>query len=71
MNKIKTIIPTKSLMNSFHSIINIFFQMIDFDGGETRLNSGEFSMYHKVEPDQWEMLETMIRGKTGKDKAKM
>jgi len=41
---------------------------IDFDGGSTVLSSGEFNVLHKVEKEQWEMLEQMIRTKTSKAK---
>jgi len=37
-------------------------QVIDFDGGELVNNSGEFNHLYQIQPDQWDMLEQMIRG---------
>ncbi|KAL5022348.1 hypothetical protein ScPMuIL_001503 [Solemya velum] len=40
-------------------------EVIDFDGGETVGRSGEFNDLKKVTPEQWDMMEKMIRSTKG------
>jgi len=37
-------------------------QIVTLDGGETAFNAGEFNGLHQVSPQEWDMMEQMIRG---------
>ena len=41
------------------------FQVVKFDGGEFNAMAGEFNDLLKVEKEQWNMLESMIRKTRG------
>ncbi|XP_064109104.1 2,4-dienoyl-CoA reductase [(3E)-enoyl-CoA-producing], mitochondrial-like isoform X1 [Macrobrachium nipponense] len=44
-------------------------ETIALDGGSYRFGAGEFNGLGKISPEQWDHLETLIRGTTNKDKA--
>ncbi len=56
------------LGQTFDHISRARVQIIDYDGGKSRLHGGEFSGLHDVTTEQWAMLEQTIRQKTTKAK---
>jgi len=54
------------LCSDFGSWINS--ETVTFDGGEFRQLAGEFNKLRKITPDQWDMMEQIIRGKNKKSK---
>merc|ERR1719435_67620 len=54
------------LCSDFGSWINS--ETVTFDGGEFRQLAGEFNKLRKITPDQWDMMEEIIRGKNKKSK---
>jgi len=45
--------------------------VVVFDGGERRAYSGEFNSLREITPEQWDMMETMIRSSNKKQKSKL
>jgi len=54
------------LCSDFGSWINA--ETVTLDGGEFRMLAGEFNKLRKITPDQWDMMEQLIRGKNKKSK---
>ena len=54
------------LCSDFGSWINA--ETVTLDGGEFRNLAGEFNKLRKITPDQWDMMEQIIRGKNKKSK---
>jgi len=54
------------LCSDFGSWINS--ETVTLDGGEFRQLAGEFNKLRKITPDQWDMMEEIIRGKNKKSK---
>ena len=50
------------------AVLLMHLQTIDFDGGAMVLASGDSQGLHKVDKEQWDVLENMIRTNTGKAK---
>jgi NAD(P)-dependent dehydrogenase (short-subunit alcohol dehydrogenase family) len=48
------------LVSGYSAYIN--GDVITIDGGEWLLGAGEFNMFEEVTPDQWDMIEKMVRG---------
>lgn len=51
------------LMSDYSAFVN--GEVITIDGGEWLQGAGEFNMLEMVKPEQWDMLEAMIRGVKG------
>jgi len=54
------------LCSDYGSWINA--ETVTLDGGEFRMLAGEFNKLRKITPDQWDMMEQLIRGKNKKSK---
>jgi len=57
------------LCSDYASWINA--ETVTLDGGEFRMLAGEFNKLRQVTPDQWDMMEQMIRSTNKKSKSKM
>jgi len=57
------------LCSDYASWINA--ETVTLDGGEFRSLAGEFNKLRKVTPEQWDMMEQMIRSTNKKSKSKM
>jgi len=57
------------LCSDFGSWINA--ETVTLDGGEFRNLAGEFNKLRKITPDQWDMMEQIIRGKNKASKSKL
>jgi len=55
------------LCSDFGSWINS--ETVTLDGGEFRQLAGEFNKLRKITPEQWDMMEMIIRGKNKKSKS--
>ncbi|MEZ4936034.1 MAG: SDR family oxidoreductase [Crocinitomicaceae bacterium] len=51
------------LMSDYSAFVN--GEVVTIDGGEWLQGAGEFNMLSMVKPEQWDMLEMMIRGVKG------
>ena len=45
--------------------------VIVLDGGKLPFTAGDFNQLVKIEPDQWDVMEQMIRGSNAKSKSKL
>lgn len=50
------------------TIIPHLFQTLAQDGGEYRFMAGEFNLLNQVKPEEWDMMEKLIRSSNKKSK---